>query len=61
MTTWHLAICLTCTPLLPQPFSDSSSRDDWSTAHKQATGHDVRHIQQDQSVEIAAATESGDV
>ena len=45
---WYLAICLDCTPVLPQPFSIEQERDDWLDAHVAGTGHDVKAITQGQ-------------
>ena len=39
--TWYLAVCLTCTPLLPMPFIDRAERDEWAVAHRDGTGHAV--------------------
>lgn len=39
--TWYLATCQSCTPRLPQPFSDPVRRDEWTRAHAAATGHTV--------------------
>ena len=39
----YLAICLHCTPVLPQPFYDQHKRDEWTEAHEDATGHGVVH------------------
>jgi hypothetical protein len=38
-TTFHLAVCQDCEPVLPQPFSDEHERDHWAGAHARATGH----------------------
>lgn len=37
---YFLALCLECTPLLAQPFSDPTARDEWSKAHAD-TGHRI--------------------
>lgn len=47
MTTWYLAICQDCTPVLPQPFSDEAGRSAWLVAHRQATGHTVTLARQE--------------
>ena len=38
--TWYLAICQGCTPVLPQPFTDESERDQW--AERALDGHRSR-------------------
>jgi hypothetical protein len=38
---FYLAICQDCTPILPQPFSDETERDQWLAAHAGGTGHRV--------------------
>ena len=44
--TWYLAVCLGCTPLLPQPFSNPGERATWAGTHEHATGHVVAIINQ---------------
>ena len=39
--TWYLAVCMDCTPTLPQPFTTESQRNEWATSHIRATGHRV--------------------
>lgn len=41
MTTFYLAVCQVCTPILPQPFTDQRERAAWVTGHAAATGHRV--------------------
>lgn len=53
--TWYLAVCLGCTPLLPQPFSGSAARNTWASGHRQATGHTVAIIDQHVIANMAAA------
>lgn len=40
-TTWYIAECQDCEPVLPQPFRSAIDRADWALAHESATGHDV--------------------
>jgi hypothetical protein len=44
--TWYLAICLDCTPLLPQPFLQREAREEWATIHVIMTGHHVAYLTQ---------------
>lgn len=37
---WYLAICIDCTPILPQPFADQEARAEWVKAHE-TTGHRI--------------------
>lgn len=41
MTTFFLAVCHDCQPVLPVPFSDEAERDKWLEAHVKGTGHHV--------------------
>ncbi len=41
VTTWHLAKCWDCTPVLPQPFTANAAARAWATEHHAATGHTV--------------------
>jgi hypothetical protein len=41
MTTWYLAVCRDCKPIIPQPFSDADQRTDWAGKHAKGTGHRV--------------------
>lgn len=38
---WHLAICVGCDPIAPQPFKDPVLRDIWAREHAAETGHEV--------------------
>jgi hypothetical protein len=38
--TWHLAVCESCEPIIPQPFETAEEADVWAEAHR-ATGHVV--------------------
>lgn len=38
--TWYLAVCLDCTPILPQSFTVRQDRDGWAGQHE-TTGHAV--------------------
>ena len=42
MTTFYLATCVDCSPVLPVPFFDEAERDHWVEQHEGATGHEVR-------------------
>lgn len=37
---WHLATCIDCTPILPQPFRDEAQRNKWADTHE-TIGHTV--------------------
>ncbi len=41
MSTFHLAVCQECTPVLPMPFGTAEERDEWADAHRAGTGHRV--------------------
>lgn len=43
---WYLAVCNTCTPLLPMPFLLEDERDRWAKEHTDGTGHDVLLVKQ---------------
>ncbi len=41
MTTWYLATCQGCTPILSMPFTDLEERNTWVAAHEKGTDHFV--------------------
>ena len=43
---WFLAVCLDCTPILPQPFLTPEARDQWAAIHRSGTGHRVSALEE---------------
>ena len=40
-TTYYLAICLDCEPVIPQPFTKPEDRTEWAGQHAAGVGHRV--------------------
>lgn len=47
---WLLAICMDCTPKLPQPFLEWDRLTAWAVAHIDGTGHRVLLSTQEREV-----------
>ena len=44
MTTWFLAVCQDCHPVLPVPFTGKGERNTWAAVHRTAAGHRVEQM-----------------